>query len=29
MTAYVVKCTANSYRIYKDRVEYFYTIQFL
>ncbi len=22
MTAYIVKCTATRYRIYKDRVEY-------
>ena len=28
MAAYVVKCPATSYRIYKDRVEYISIIQF-
>jgi hypothetical protein len=29
MTAYIVKCAATRYRIYKDRVEYINTIHFL
>ncbi len=28
MVAYIVKFTTSSYRIYKDRVEYIYTIHF-
>jgi hypothetical protein len=29
MAAYIVKCTATRYRIYKDRVEYINIIQLL